>query len=70
MHTKKAMLVKIILSRGLVLRFLKKLIENRNMKKKYKVFILSELLLPPFGANKLIFLYFLTYKAACCYCKN
>ena len=54
MPTKKVILVRIILRQGLFFRFLKKLKESRNMKKKDNIFILSELL-QAFGANKLIF---------------
>ena len=59
MHTKKAILVRIILRQRSFFYFLKKLKEIRNMKKKDEIFILSELLLF-LGINKLIFLYFLT----------
>ena len=65
MHTKKVILVSIILRRGSFSRFLKKLKDSRNMKKKDKIFILSKLSLP-LGANNLIFWHFLT----CCYCKK
>ena len=65
MHTKKVILVSIILRRGSFSRFLKILKDSRNMKKKDKIFILSKLPLP-LGANNLIFWHFLT----CCYCKK
>ena len=55
MHTKKAILVRIILRQGSFFRFLKRLKESRNMKKKDKIFILSEFLLP---CQQVIFLIF------------
>ena len=54
MHTKKAILAKIILRQGSFFCFFKKLKESINLKKKDKIFILSELLLPV-GANELVF---------------
>ena len=59
MHTKKPILVRIILRQGSFFYFLKKLKESRNMKKKEKIFIVSELLLT-LGASKLSCWYFLT----------
>ena len=57
MHTKKAILVRIILRRGSFFRFLKRLKESRNMKKTDKIFILS-VFPQALGANKLVFLIF------------